>query len=59
MKISRKMKSTQGIPIYLKILQDTKRRGSKKTFNGLHQPEDKKEPIIGYWKTRRSWCTAT
>jgi hypothetical protein len=40
MKISQKMKSTQGIPIYLKIVKDTRRWGSKKIFNGLHQPED-------------------
>jgi hypothetical protein len=37
------MKSIQGIPIYLKILQATKRWRSKKIFNGLHQPEDKKK----------------
>jgi hypothetical protein len=43
MKISWKMKSTQGIPIYLKILQATKIWRSKKIFNGLHQPEDKKK----------------
>jgi hypothetical protein len=43
MKISRKMKSTQGIPIYLKILKATRRWRSRKIFNGLHQPEDKKE----------------
>jgi hypothetical protein len=43
MKISWKVKSTQGIPIYLKILQATKIWGSKKIFNGLHQPKDKKE----------------
>jgi hypothetical protein len=41
-KISREMKSTQGIPIYFKILKATRRRRSKKIFNGLHQPEDKK-----------------
>jgi hypothetical protein len=43
MKISRKMKSTQGIPIYLKILEATRRWGSKKIFTGLHQLEDKKQ----------------
>jgi hypothetical protein len=43
MKISRKMKSTPSIPIYLKILQDTKRWRSKKIFNSLHPPEDKKK----------------
>jgi hypothetical protein len=43
MKISRKMKSTQGIPIYLKILQATKRWRSKKIFNGLYPPKDKKK----------------
>jgi hypothetical protein len=59
MKISQKMKSTQGIPIYLKILQDTKRWRSKKIFNGLHQPGDKKEQIITYWKAPHWWCTAT
>jgi hypothetical protein len=42
-KISWKMKSTQGIPIYLKILKATRRRRSKKIFLGLHQPEDKKK----------------
>jgi hypothetical protein len=42
------MKSTQGIPVYLKILNDTRRWRSKKIFNGLHQPEDKKEQIIDY-----------
>jgi hypothetical protein len=42
-KISWKMKSTQGIPIYLKILKATRRRRSKKIFPGLHQPEDKKK----------------
>jgi hypothetical protein len=47
-KISQKMKSTQGIPVYLKILKDTRRWRSKKIFNGLHQPEDKKEQIIDY-----------
>jgi hypothetical protein len=59
MKISQKMKSTQGIPMYLKILKATRRWGSKKIFNGLHQPEDKKEQIIDYWKTERWWCTVT
>jgi hypothetical protein len=40
MKVSQKMKSTQGIPIYVKILQTTKKIWrSKKIFNGLHQPE--------------------
>jgi hypothetical protein len=48
MKISRKMKSTQGIPIYLKILPATKTWRSKKIFNGLHQPGDQKERIINY-----------
>jgi hypothetical protein len=43
MKISRKMKPTQGTPIYLKILQATKIWRSKKIFDGLHQPEDKKK----------------
>jgi hypothetical protein len=43
MKISQKMKSTQGIPIHLKILQATKRWRSRKIFTGLHQPEDKKK----------------
>jgi hypothetical protein len=42
MKISRKRKSTQGIPVYLMILKATRRRRSKKIFNGPHQPEDKK-----------------
>jgi hypothetical protein len=42
MKISQRMNSTQGIPIYLKILKATRRRQSKKIFPGLHQPEDKK-----------------
>jgi hypothetical protein len=42
MKISRKRKSTQGIPIYLMILKATRRRRSKKIFNGPYQPEDKK-----------------
>jgi hypothetical protein len=51
MKISQKMKSTQGIPIYCKILDATRRRRSKKIFNGLHQPEDEKEQILNYWKT--------
>jgi hypothetical protein len=41
MKISQKMKSTYGIPIYLKILEDTKRWRSKTIFNGLHLPGDK------------------
>jgi hypothetical protein len=59
MKISQKMKSTQGIPIYLKVVKATRRWGSKKIFNGLHQPEDKKEQIIDYWKTQRWWCAAT
>jgi hypothetical protein len=43
MKISQKMKSTQGIPIYLKILKATRRWRSKKIFHGLHQSEDKKK----------------
>jgi hypothetical protein len=43
LKISWKMKSTQGIPIYLKILKATRRWRSKEIFNGLHQPEDKKK----------------
>jgi hypothetical protein len=34
--------STQGIPIYLKILKATRRRQRKKIFPGLHQPKDKK-----------------
>jgi hypothetical protein len=59
MKISRKMMSTQGIPIYLKIVKATRRWGSKKIFNGLHQPEDKKEQIVDYWKTQRWWCAIT
>jgi hypothetical protein len=42
MKISRKMKSTQGIPIYLKIIKATRRWRSKNIFNGLPQPEDNK-----------------
>jgi hypothetical protein len=46
------MKSTQGIPIYLQIVKATRRWGIKKIFNGLHQPEDKKEQIIDYWKTQ-------
>jgi hypothetical protein len=46
------MKSTQGIPIYLKIVKATRIWGSKKIFNGLYQPEDKKEQIIDYWKTQ-------
>jgi hypothetical protein len=48
MKISRKMKSTQGIPIYLKILKATRRWRHKKIFNGLHQPGDQKGQIINY-----------
>jgi hypothetical protein len=32
------MKSTQGIPIYLKIVKPTRRWGNKKILNGLHQP---------------------
>jgi hypothetical protein len=47
------MKSTQGIPIYLKIVKATRRWGSKKIFNGLHQLGDKKEQIIDYWKAHR------
>jgi hypothetical protein len=43
MKISRKMKSTQGIPIYVKILIATRRWRSKEIFNSLQQPEDKKK----------------
>jgi hypothetical protein len=43
MKISQKMKSTQGIPIYLRILKATRSWRSKKIFTGLHQPEDKKK----------------
>jgi hypothetical protein len=59
MKISRNMKSTQGIPIYLKFLKATRRWRSKKIFNGLHQPEDKKEQILNYWRTHPGWCAAT
>jgi hypothetical protein len=59
MKISWKMKLTQGIPIYLKIFKDTRRRRSNKISSGLHQPEDKKEQMIDYWKTHRWWCAAT
>jgi hypothetical protein len=47
MKISWKMKSTQGIPIYLKIVKAIRRWGSKKIFNGLHQPEDNEG--IDHW----------
>jgi hypothetical protein len=36
------MKSSQGIPIYFKILKATRRRRSKNILNVLHQPEDKK-----------------
>jgi hypothetical protein len=43
MMISQKMTSTQGIPIYLKIVKATRRWRSKKIFNGHHQPEDKKK----------------
>jgi hypothetical protein len=43
MKISQKMTSTQGIPIYVKVLIATKSWRSKKIFTGLHQPEDKKK----------------
>jgi hypothetical protein len=46
-------------PIFLKILQATKRWRSKKIFNGLHQPEDKKEQILNYRKTHHWWCAAT
>jgi hypothetical protein len=53
MKNSQKMKSTQGIPIYLKIVKATRRWGSKKIFNGLHQPDGKKEQIVDYWKAHR------
>jgi hypothetical protein len=42
------MELTQGIPIYLKILKATRRWGSKKIFNGLHQPEDGKGQVIDY-----------
>jgi hypothetical protein len=34
---------------YPNIPQDS--QGYKKIFNGLHQPGDKKEQIITYWKT--------
>jgi hypothetical protein len=37
------MKSTPDIPIYLKNVKAPRRWGSKKIFNGFHQPEDKKE----------------
>jgi hypothetical protein len=37
------MRSTQGIPIYLRILKATRRWRSKKIFTGLHLPEDKKK----------------
>jgi hypothetical protein len=43
MKISQKMNSTQGIPIYLKILKATRRWRNKKIFPGLHQSEEKKK----------------
>jgi hypothetical protein len=59
MKISHKMTSTQGIPIYVKILMATRRWRSKKIFNGLHRPEDEREQIIDYWKTQHWWCAAT
>jgi hypothetical protein len=36
------MKSTQGIPINVKILMATRRWRSKKIFNGLRQPKDNK-----------------
>jgi hypothetical protein len=41
-KIYRKMKSTQGIPIYLKILKATRR----KIFNSPHQPKDKRNKSL-------------
>jgi hypothetical protein len=59
MKISRKMKSAPGIPIYLKIIKVTRRWRSRKIFNGLHQTEDKKEQIIDYWKTQCWWSAVT
>jgi hypothetical protein len=59
MKISRKMKSTPGIPIYLKIIKATRRWRSRKIFNGLYQTEDKKEQIVDYWKTQRWWSAVT
>jgi hypothetical protein len=43
MKISWKMKSTQGIPIYVRILKATRSWRSKKIFAGLHQLEDKEK----------------
>jgi hypothetical protein len=59
MRISREMKSTQGIPIYLKILKATRRWRTKKIFLGLHQPKVKEKKIIDYWKTHRWRCAAT
>jgi hypothetical protein len=55
----RKSKSDLHIPTYLKILKATRRWRRKEIFNGLHQPEGKKEQIIDYWKTNRWWCAAT
>jgi hypothetical protein len=43
MKVSWKMKLTQVIPIYLRILKATRSWRSRKIFPGLHQPEDKKK----------------
>jgi hypothetical protein len=37
------MKSTPGIPIYLRILKATRRWRSRKNFTSLHQPEDKRK----------------
>jgi hypothetical protein len=45
MKIYRKTKSTQDIPIYLKILEVTQMQKTKKIFKTTHQSEEKKKYI--------------
>jgi hypothetical protein len=37
------MKSTQGIPIYLKIIEAAQIRATQKIFDNTHPPEDKKD----------------
>jgi hypothetical protein len=56
MKISRKTKSTQGIPIYLKIPDVAQIQRTKKIFKATHQPEGKKDCIIVYLKKNQESC---
>jgi hypothetical protein len=50
------MKSTQGIPIYLKILDAARLQRSDKIFKATREPEGKKYCITVYLKKHQEPC---